>query len=402
MSIDLEKLKHNLSNLLFEIAEFDFSMHMPDKNGGLHFGSSGLSLFFYHLYLYTDDDQYLEKSRLLFEDAFQNINPANLNFSHGASGIMWLLNYYSQHAVFEEDYEDYLSSYDNTLFERLDEYKNDIDPMHGLLGMSSYLLSRNNQIADKCIERIVDIIDDFKIQHKEGILWHGSQYGEYDRNNTYFSFGYAHGIPAILYFLSRFISRNIKIKTTTYLFNEGMSSLLSQQEKNYPNYFPGVISKEFGFQRTSKIAYCYGDLGIACGLTSIGSMLDNKEIISVACKIAEHSARISISEIESVKDIGLCHGATGNGYMFYKLYKTHKSDILEEASLSHYQKLLSLKEEGTGVAGYCSIDYDSEKGVFYRKTDPGFINGTAGAGLSIISFLSDNKIQGWEDILYLR
>ena len=151
------------------------------------------------------------------------------------------------------------------------------------------------------------------------------------------------------------------------------------------------------------MSYCYGDLGIACGMTAIANKLHDPELLAKAAMVSRNIAEISLSrDIADVSDIGLCHGAAGNGFMFAQLQKTHQLEVLGLAALQQFQRLTTIRKAGTGIVGYSSIHYDKKIESYYHKADPGFINGTAGVGLSIIAYLTNGSIRDWDTILYLR
>ena len=180
-----------------------------------------------------------------------------------------------------------------------------------------------------------------------------------------------------------------------------MNYLLENRLHDLSTFFPAIIMKN-QVRQTSRIAFCYGDLGIAAGLTTIATTLKNKYLLNEANKVAVNTARLALLLESYPNDIGLCHGAAGNGFLFSRLYKVHREEILKEAAIHQFRRLIDLKKEGSGIAGFTSIDYDSKKETFYNKDDKGFINGTSGVGLSIISFLTNEKIQYWDNLLHLK
>lgn len=398
---DNKILADELTKTLFEIADFDYEGLEEKAESGIFDGYGSLSLFFFHLYRFTDNQRYREKFLHYFEKAFNSMEMENLNLSYGASGVMWLLNLYIKKKCLNLKYNDYLDAYDDLLVKRIDEYGLNIDTMHGLLSIANYLLERKSHASDICLNKIVDIIDENKICIDNGITWKGNDSVELNDDQQYFSFGYAHGIPAILWFLCRFISRGIKTQKTKSLFNKGFIFFNANKLNGLTTHFPAVVMKN-SIRQTSRIAFCYGDLGIAAGLTMIAKNNDNRILLKDALAISLDTAQLSLKPESHTNDIGLCHGAAGNGFLFSRLYKIHKAEILREAAIQQFKRLISLKMNGHGIAGFTSIDYDSSKGHYYKKTDKGFINGTAGVGLSIISLLSNDKIQYWDNLLYLK
>lgn len=393
-------LKDQLTTLLSELGDYDYSTVVSKENPGLFMGDAGLSIFYYNLYLHTQDDIFYEKAFHYFQTAYHKITPHQYNFSMGATGIMWLLNYYKKEDAFEIDYDEYLEQFDITVSKHMaDQY--DFDPMHGLLGIANYFLNRNTPFANECIIDIINKLDTHKVVTDKGISWLSTDHvnGE---TVEYVNLGYAHGLIAIGYYLSRFIARGIEKEKCEKMLTGTLNYILSVQDNSKEFRFPSHIDKQGNPSQAQRVCYCYGDLGIACGLTIIAQNTKDDQLLLKAKEAAEYIALVAISNIDKIEDIGLCHGAAGNGYMFMKLYHWHQSSILQQAAIAQYNQLFNLKREGTGIAGYTSIDFDLEKQAFYKKTDPGFITGVAGVGLSIISCL-DNEINGeWDEILLLR
>lgn len=260
-------IKDELKTILIEISNFDFQNIIEINNIGIFNGISGVSLFYYYLHRATGNEEYYKKSFLLFEKAFNNINPLNLNLSFGSSGIMWLLNLFNRYNAFKLDYEDYLLPYDFLLKKRLCEYESDIDPMHGLLSIANYLLTRNTKASTESLIEIINIIDQRKTIFDNGIAWETNNNDPVDKDKKHINFGYAHGLLAILYFISKIKLKNIEIKKCEDLFNRGLKYFLSFKSNDGEMFFPTRL-QDTTLTKNPRIAFCYGDLGIACGLST--------------------------------------------------------------------------------------------------------------------------------------
>jgi len=314
---------------------------------------------------------------------------------------MWLLNFYKTADAFDMNSEDFLLHFDKSIETRILEYSDNIDPMHGLLSIGNYLLQRNNKYADSQLVKIVDILNETKITEEDATYWENGGHELVPNSERHVNFGYAHGIPGILAFLSRLLAKGTNSPSARILFDSTFKYFEKYIDGSASTYFPSHIQKE-KIRKNSRVAYCYGDLGISCGLLVIGNNLKDKAILNLSKKVALNIAQISLYEKEGFSDIGLCHGAAGNGHMFLKLYKYFGNEILKNAVVFQYEKLLSLKKKEDGIAGFMSIHYDDETQIFSDKIDAGFINGTTGVGLSILSFLNNGNNCEWDYILNLR
>jgi lantibiotic modifying enzyme len=393
-------LKDALQKALFEIAAYDRYDKILNRNVSIFTGITGMSLLYYHLYLHTENKDYYEKSLSYFEQSFNLLNPQKVNFSFGATGVMWLLNYFKQHRAFDLDFEEYLAPFDEVVFNRLEEFSDDIDPIHGLLGFANYFLERDTPCAEKALHKILTFIDQCKTQEKGGIAWRNNTPDPETGSAYHINFGYAHGVLSVIYFLCRFIHKKINPTKSARLCRQALDYFLSHRDPAHITHFPSLID-ETGRKHSYRIAYCYGDLGVACGLTNIGRLLNDRPLLQIARSTALNIAAFSLKMKENINDVGLCHGAGGNGYMFFQLYRHHKSEILKAAALNQYERLLALKKQESGIAGFMAMDYDAAQNISFLKADPGFLTGTAGIGLSIMSFLDRGKNSSWDKLLLL-
>jgi lantibiotic biosynthesis protein len=393
-------LKYKLAELISDLADFDYTTTRIGDNAGMFSGTAGLSLFYYHAYLFTSNERYLELSMQYFQNSFTALSHDNFGLSHGATGTMWLMNFFKKEQIVEMPFEEYLEAYDEVLYKRIDQYSDNIDPMHGLLSLANYFLERNNATAAKALVKIAGILDESKVPVENGIAWELSKHDPGAGTYRHINLGYAHGVPAVLYFLSRFIQAKIEETRCRQLLDQGLHFLLSLQDFTQENYFPGrIVGNEIRICK--KLAYCYSDLGIACGLTAIARNLDDAALLATAKNAACHVAGVSLNRISYFPDIGLCHGAAGNGYMFHKLFQVHQAEILREASENQFQKLMALRNMSMGITGFTAIDFDKVQDKFIRKTDAGFIEGTSGMGLAIIGYLKNDLQTNWDRILFL-
>jgi|GEM_PF-2230207 len=393
-------LEERLRDLITDIGDFNFRSFADNDNSGLFDGHAGIALFLYELFKYSKDDKHLEDSVFFFAKAYNGLSKTNFNLSHGASGVMWLMNYFVREKIIPAKFEQYLNSYDNFLGQIIERYRGNIDPMHGLLSIANYYFFRGKDSNFKYLSTILSIIDEAKENVSRGALWRSNTHDAIRGKIQNINFGYAHGILAVLYFLSKYVQSNIEYKKSQEILDAGLSYFLSYRDLEKFNQFPMIIDREVVVD-TGKVGYCYGDLGIACGLAIVGKNTECFSLLNLAKELANSAANNALRSIEGITDIGLCHGAAGNGYMFQKLFNQFEDDTLLTAAESQYEKLLSLRQEGTGICGFTAIDYNKELAKFYRRSNVGFIEGIAGVGLSILSYLTKDGKSDWDKILYL-
>ncbi len=398
--LDKIALDEKLKKIVLELSEFDYEKLDELNNFSLFNGYAGLSLFFHNLYFYTKNEEHYNKAFFYFEKVYNRLSFSNINFSYGASGVMWLIDYYRKEKAFSMNFEEFLLHFDKKLESRLDEYAYNIDPMHGLLGISNYLFQRENDYANKSLCKMLQILNKRKNENNNTTFWESGVDSTNKNIERHVNFGYAHGIPAILTFLSKLIKRNINLKLSQKLFSSTYKYFIQYYNDTEPTYFPSHVQNDL-IRKNQRIAYCYGDLSISCGLAIVGKNCGSIEITKLAKKCALNIATLSIDRKEEFSDIGLCHGAAGNAFMFSKLYKTFGNKILKKASILQFENLTYLKKENVEIAGFQSLNFNDETQMFSKKVDASFINGTTGIGLSILSHLNSRKKNNWDSILYL-
>lgn len=393
------KNKKIFENLILELAAYDYSSYQW-KNAGLFDGTAGISIFYYEVYQLTGQTWCLDRCLSYFEKAYNNLKMDNFNLSHGCTGVMWLMNYLIVQKVLPQKYQEYLTRFDKSLYNVIDCYSHNLDPMHGLLSIANYLFSRKKAENTESLIKILKSIDRLKIVSPSGIFWQSSSWDPEIGIRKHINLGYAHGILAILYFLSKYMHNKIEEKLSGQLFREGMKYMLSHYNNGKESVFPHRIHPD-KIAVGTRLAYCYGDLGLACGFSAIGKNLNDDGMREIAIHLAKRTSMQVEKENESIRDIGLCHGASGNGYMFYRLYQDLGNPEFLRAANKQFHQLLNLRQEGMGIIGFSAIDFNKDTSQFYRRANPGFIEGVAGVGLALIEYVKSKSQASWDQLLYL-
>src|SRR5262249_31072375 len=160
-----------------------------------------------------------------------------------------------------------------------------------------------------------------------------------------------HGSAGVIAFLAQVCSlklkRNIRLPKETYLkarqlLDGSVQWLLNQKFKtNRTSIFPHNVGP--GVPRTpTRIAWCYGDLGIATALMMAATSVKNRNWRTEALRIAKSVARRSIRN-SGVMDCGLCHGAAGVAHIFNRLFQSTGEPVFKEASQKWFRHLLRMR-----------------------------------------------------------
>lgn len=209
----------------------------------------------------------------------------------------------------------------------------------------------------------------------------------------------SHGIASIISILSKIYSENINKEKTKKMLIEAVNFLLSYQQDTsvYLSYFPGVVSIDAHKSSNSRLAWCYGDLGISVALWNASKVLGNKDWEKRAIEILLHSAKRKDLQKNSVVDAGLCHGTAGIAHIFNKMYQNTNIEELKDTANYWYKTTIEIAKFEDGLAGYKTCKPPRYGGW---QNDYSFLTGISGIGLSLISAVSDIEPK-WDECLLL-
>ena len=149
--------------------------------------------------------------------------------------------------------------------------------------------------------------------------------------------------------------------------------------------------------RPSRLAWCYGDLGVGAALLSAGRAVGEPAWEAVGLEIARSAAAVSFA-LSGVQDAGLCHGAAGVVHVMHRLYGATGELAFRAAARRWLRVLLAMRRPGRAVAGFpVVVSPGAGPGSGGR---PGLLAGTAGVGLVLASALGHEPVR-WDAPLLL-
>ena len=131
----------------------------------------------------------------------------------------------------------------------------------------------------------------------------------------------------------------------------------------------------------SRLAWCYGDLGVATSLWQAGKALHNREWQEKALEVLRFSTSRRDIRSAGVIDAGLCHGAASVCMMFHYAYRQTGENLFEEVRDYWFDVTLNMGSRKEGLAGYSAWG-GNEKG-WVKEYD--LLEGIAGIGLLLLS-----------------
>ncbi len=145
----------------------------------------------------------------------------------------------------------------------------------------------------------------------------------------------------------------------------------------------------------SRLAWCYGDPGMAAALLVAGRGAGEPAWERIALEVGVGAAERA-EPAARVQDAGLCHGAAGVAHIFHRMYCTTGDERLAEAARSWYEWVLRFRSPGLGFGGFRSWSTGPDETLSWQD-DPGFLEGAAGTGLGLLAAISTVD-PGWDRV----
>jgi lantibiotic modifying enzyme len=355
-------------------------------------GPTGQALFFAYLDRARPGEGYDETAAELLERAFEELAQADADpgFCSGFAGVAWAVEHLRGWLVDDED-EDPGAETAEALSRLLGStpWPWEYDLISGLAGHGAYALERMpHPLGRECLESAVARLSEEAERGPQGISWwkaparvsarmrEGNPEGLYD-------LGLAHGNAGIIALLGQACAHQVAATEARTLLDGAVPWLLAHQNPpGSPSRFPiqVVPGQESGW---SRVAWCYGDLGIAVALLVAARGAGEPDWERAALDLARSAAARSF-ESSGVADAGLCHGAGGNAHLFNRMFQATGDPALGQAARTWAERALDMRRPGEGIGGYLVLVPNQRLQREWGK-DPGFLTGAAGIGLSLLA-----------------
>lgn len=372
------------------------------RDPSLSSGSAGLALFYAYLSQLDKTSRSEDKAldwleRAITEMCRRSLSPA---LHGGFSGIAWTLAHVStaedrvddeQFTVVDEALADLLAQPPANL---------DYDLINGLVGLGVYALERlPSPAATSCVQRVIDQLDCTAVHQSNGTCWWTpvervppTQRDQYPYGQA--NLGVAHGVPGAIGLLAQAVSKGGAVEQSQRLLRGAVEWLLAEQLPNHP-------AARFGYTAgdhtdPSRLAWCYGDLGIAVVLLSAARATGNLSWEREALQIAHIAAKRTLAN-SGVRDAGLCHGAAGIGHLFNRLQQATGDHELLAAARYWFDVTLKLHSNERGVGGFSAWENRGPEGGHWAD-EAGFLEGATGVALALMAATSTVE-PNWDRVL---
>ena len=322
------------------------------------------------------------------------------SFCLGLAGIGWFYQFMNNEGYFENDTNMLLEDFDlylATVLKLLME-KNDTDFLHGATGIAYYFYSRSkdNPNVNAMLQGYVDALSKW-VETEHGLVKLATT--EHQTNKTIYNISLSHGMSAIVSILARIYTIEALRTEQVKRLIEGMVNYILAQEidkDKYGSFFPNWAIESTDPMYGSRLAWCYGDLGISTTLYQVGQIMNRKDWMNKALEVLVYAAtkRRDLQK-NLVKDACICHGTAGIGQIFYRMWWSTKMPEFKDAADYWFNETLKMSKFEDGLAGY---KVWHGKDGFVNQT--GLLEGIAGIGLALTSYAYDME-PTWDQCLLL-
>jgi len=408
LSYTLEKA--TLIEKLDQIGQLVSTLHQDEELIGVLNGTAGLALFQFYYAKYLNSEAPADIGEEIIVNSIESINQGFglPTFCNGIAGFGWTMDHLQQEEFIEIDNDAILADLDEYLYTKMQEdfATNNYDFLHGAMGYGFYFLKRWKNTQDSALKEryqaylleLVSFLKDMSEEKPEGITWKSVVIQETQQEG--YNLSLSHGMSSIVSFLNLLYPIAGFQEVVEPLLKGAIRYILfcrnTQQEGL--SLFPSWVEPGQDIIYRSRLAWCYGDLGIGLALWKVAKNLQDNALADTALEIFSHAAQRKDPAETSVTDAGVCHGAFGLAKMFDKIYKETQKPLFKETAEFWIQEALQMDIHPDGLAGYKKF-YPKDTHQQW-KNDLCLLEGVTGMGLTLIDFLSETP-NNWDECLLI-
>ncbi|GHU91034.1 hypothetical protein FACS1894155_10190 [Bacteroidia bacterium] len=383
------------------IAEYIFTkiQNQEEESFGLYSGEFGILLFLFYYSKYSKNKKYALLTGNYAEKLLEQFTKSMKlhTFCSGLSGILYLFEFLRENDFIDIDVGDVQSMLDDFLVAKMrqDIGRQHYDFMHGALGVGLYFLKKGTYPG--YIQELIDFLYYTAEKDAKSQIFKWESVINPEKNLIGYNLALSHGLSSIIIFLSRVVNSGITNEKVIEMLSGAVNYVLSQKRdfSQFGSYFPSYLLKNTSESVSkSRLAWCYGDLGIGMALWLAGKAVDKPEWKEKGLTVLLRNTRRLSLDDSYVRDAGICHGSSGIAMIFHRMYLETRCDEFKEATHYWLSQTLNFSNFEDGLAGYKTFV------VGGWKCDYSSLTGISGIGLVFMSYLEDCQ-QTWDEMFLL-
>jgi len=387
----------------------DYELSAPEKRRELSYQAA--LLYGYLAVIHNDlewADRAVESLNLAIDQAAQQ--PGSLGLFGGLTGLGWTVEHLSAllRQVTAPADDEQASDLEASEIEEEEDLNADIDALtlgslkrtsiydliSGLVGFGIYFLERwPKPTAVQGIRAVFDRLENLAEHTNQGITWlTGTEFlPDWQIKQApkgYYNLGVAHGIPGIIHFLAQISTTTAVEPERSHRLLEGAVTWVIAQQRPWGarSRFPAwVVPGEE--PSDSRLAWCYGDLGILAVLLQAARRAGRKDWQAFAHDLLDHCLAWPPDDGD-VGDAPLCHGAAGVAHIFNRIYQSEGDPRCRDAAVFWLERALAMRKPETGVGGFSALTRPDPEGPVIWEANPAFLDGSIGIALALLAALS--------------
>lgn len=378
------KLRNDSEKKLQEIC---LALEKADWTGNysLLAGKSGYLIFLRNLGIYNKMNYEHELSQVceaIFEDVQQS-TPL-VSYCQGLAGLLIPLDALELQDTVDDELLDMLAK--NALNSAS---QGNFDFLHGSTGIV-FALSRfrykSSAFFDQWVSLLQSRIESYPGGIRMKLYYPGHPFSE---NDVQYNYSISHGLAAVVIVLMELLNENQIQESNRPLIKDFITSLLKLRNpggiETGEGLYPSIITETGRSHYFFRVSWCYGDLGVALMLNRYAKFSGDDSFNPQMFEILDYYSRAVDPETWEIRDADFCHGAAGLAILFHYFRKETGKPLYGETALHWYRRMLRMDSVPGGLAGYEHYDPDG------NYNSPGLLEGVTGIGLTILTFLQDEK-----------
>lgn len=323
----------------------------------------------------------------------------------GVSGIGWTCAHIDR----------CLGSTDESNYEEIDDFlmadlaQNGLaghyDLIGGLVGIAVYFLERLPSPAGHAgLERILSLLEQRAEWSGDMAKWRTApellpDFQQKLAPNGYYNAGLAHGSPGVLALAALVARHSIERERCQRLADGAVNWILSLRNLasargQVPSWYSETHSGG-----ASRVAWCYGDLGVSIALALAANEFRQPAWLSVARDLAVSSSGRRDEQIR-INDAGLCHGSAGAAHLLSRVTQLVADERLDVSAAHWYDQTLRFVAERPGRYGFQTLlsKLDGGHWIDEWQDSAQFLTGSTGAALALLATVSTHD-PSWDRAL---
>jgi len=382
--MNLEKVLNQISDTLLNEGQDCYA------SASLMSGSAGIALFLAYYHKAFGCRRSKVEALKISNHLLAKPEKSNLRLSDGLCGQLWAVSKVESALEIDLGSKGLLKELHKSLMAHASEFKqsDQLDFLHGLLGVELCFSGQENTQFSSCIDEA--IVRHAQKSHK-GTFWKESL-GE----DGIVNLGLAHGQAAHLCYLADRLHdcRDETQKVFKQLLKDGICFFRNVKIADEISQFPSFLAND-ETPLPSRLAWCYGDLGVGITFLRCGYSLSEESIVNEGVEILKSTTSRKDKSTNGIHDLGFCHGSSGLIQLYDYIHRLTSEKCFYESK--EYWLNYTVKK------------FSKKKHIYraYRGPDEGWVeslgllDGMAGIGLVILSQLFPS-LSKWEEIFYLK